>query len=166
MHGPTMRFIVNAQQARLNNIYKKYKKHPPMQPITSQSLRSIRNTPRQLHSLQQISMQHDTLPQHLVYKNELNRENVITLARNDETPWWWSEKIETCRSCFKCFKWKLYRYICWLIIEVISELFIFIVLYSVNFSAPCSFWVIFESKECVQICMHLCNSLANICICS
>jgi len=28
--------------------------------------------------------QHDTLPQHLVYKNELNREYVITLARNDE----------------------------------------------------------------------------------
>jgi len=30
--------------------------------------------------------QHDMLPQHLVYKNELNREYVITLARNDETP--------------------------------------------------------------------------------
>ena len=61
------------------------------------------------------------LPQHLVYKNELNREYVITLARNDETPWWWSEKIETCRSGFKCFKWKLYRCICWLIVEVILQ---------------------------------------------
>ena len=59
------------------------------------------------------------LPQHLVYKNELNREYVITLARNDETPWWWSEKIETCRSVLKCSKWKLYRCICWLIVEVI-----------------------------------------------
>ena len=58
------------------------------------------------------------LPQHLVYKNKLNREYVITLARNDKTPWWWSEKIETCRSGFKCFKWKLYRCICWLIVEV------------------------------------------------
>ena len=47
---------------------------------------SIRRTPSQLHSLQQIPTQHDTLPQHLVYKNELNREYVITLARNDETP--------------------------------------------------------------------------------
>ena len=50
------------------------------------SLRSIRRTPSQLHSLQQIPTQHDILPQHLVYKNELNREYVITLARNDETP--------------------------------------------------------------------------------
>ena len=72
----------------------------------------------QLHSLQQIPTQHDMLPQHLVYKNELNREYVITLARNGETPWWWSEKIETCRRGFKCFKWKLYRCICWLIFEV------------------------------------------------
>jgi len=54
-------------------------------------------TPIQLHSLQQIPTQHDNLPQHLVYKTELNREYVITLARNDETPWWWSEKIEICR---------------------------------------------------------------------
>ena len=60
---------------------------------------SIRRTPSQLHSLQQIPTQHDMLPQHLVYKNELNREYVITLARNDET-----QKIETCRSGFKCFK--------------------------------------------------------------
>jgi len=28
----------------------------------------------------------DTLLQHLLYKNELNREYLITLARNDETP--------------------------------------------------------------------------------
>jgi len=81
-------------------------------------LHSIRRTPSQLHSLQQIPTQHDMLPQHLVYKNELNREYVITLGRNDETPWWWSEKIETCRSGFNCFKWKLYRCICWLIVEV------------------------------------------------
>ena len=48
-------------------------------------LKRIRRTPSQLHSLQQIPTQHDMLPQHLVYKNELNREYVITLARNDET---------------------------------------------------------------------------------
>jgi len=62
------------------------------------------------------------LPQKLVYRNELNREYVITLARNDEIPRWWFEKIETYRvvlSDLKCFKWKLYRCICWLIVEVI-----------------------------------------------
>ena len=48
-------------------------------------VRRIRRTPSQLHSLQQIPTQHDMLPQHLVYKNELNHEYVITLARNDET---------------------------------------------------------------------------------
>jgi len=47
----------------------------------------VESVPSQLHSLQQIPTQHDTLPQHLVYKNELNRKYVITLARNDETPW-------------------------------------------------------------------------------
>jgi len=57
-----------------------------LQPITSTSLCSIRRTPGQLHSLQQIPTQHDMLPQHLVYKNEQNRECVITLARNDEIP--------------------------------------------------------------------------------
>ena len=85
-------------------------------------LRSIRRTPSQLHPLQQIPTQHDILPQHLVYRNELNREYVITLARNDETPCWWSETIKTCRSSFMCFKWKLYRCICWLIFEVRKRL--------------------------------------------
>jgi len=46
----------------------------------------VRRTPSQPHSLQQIPTQHDMLPQHLVYKNELNREYVLTLARNDGTP--------------------------------------------------------------------------------
>jgi len=49
-------------------------------------LRSIRRTPSQLHPLQHIPTQHDMLPQHIVYKNELNRGYIITLARNDETP--------------------------------------------------------------------------------
>jgi len=49
-------------------------------------LRTIRRTYSQIHSLQQIPTQHDMLPQHLVYKNEVNREYVITLARKDETP--------------------------------------------------------------------------------
>jgi len=54
--------------------------------LRSEGLRSIRSTPSQLHSLQQIPTQHCMLPQHLVYTNELNREYVIKLARNDETP--------------------------------------------------------------------------------
>jgi len=82
---------------------------------------SIRRTPSQLHSLQQIPTQPDMLPQQLVYKNEPNREHVITLARNDETPWWWSEKrskhVGVVLSVLKCFKWKLCRCICWLIVE-------------------------------------------------
>ena len=53
--------------------------------LRSPSLLSIRPSPSQLHSVQQIPTQHDMLPQHLVYKNELNREHIIILARNDET---------------------------------------------------------------------------------
>jgi len=78
--------------------------YPPTQPITSPSLRSIRRTPSQLHSLQHIPTQHDMLPQHLVCKNELNCEYCnITSAKNNKASWWWSDKIETCRSDFKCF---------------------------------------------------------------
>jgi len=68
---------------------------------------SIRRTPSQLHSLQQIPTQHDMLPQHLVYKNELNREYVITLARNDETPdddLKRSEYVGAILSALKCCK--------------------------------------------------------------
>ena len=54
--------------------------------LSSEGLRNIRPSPSQIHSLQHIPTQHDTLPQHLVYKNEPNREYVISLARNDETP--------------------------------------------------------------------------------
>ena len=52
-------------------------------------------------------MQHDMLPQHLVYKNELNREYVITLARNDETPdddLKRSEYVGAILSALKCCK--------------------------------------------------------------
>ena len=53
---------------------------------------------------QHIPTQHYMLPQHLVCKYELNCEHCnITLARN-KAPWWWSDKIETCRSVLKCFK--------------------------------------------------------------
>ena len=53
---------------------------------------------------QHIPTQHDMLPQHLICKYELNCEYCnITLARNN-APWWWSDKIETCRSVLKCFK--------------------------------------------------------------
>jgi len=55
--------------------------------------------------LQHIPTQHDMLPQQLVCKNELNCEYCnITLARNNKALWWWSDKIETCRSDFKCFE--------------------------------------------------------------
>ena len=53
---------------------------------------------------QHIPTQHDMLPQHLVGEYELNCEYCnITLARN-KAPWWWSDKIETCRSVLKCFE--------------------------------------------------------------
>jgi hypothetical protein len=52
----------------------------------------------------QIPTQHDMLPKHLVCKYELNCEYCnITLARN-KALWWWSDKIETCRSVLKCFE--------------------------------------------------------------
>jgi len=55
--------------------------------IASPSLRSIRHTPSQLHSQQRIPTQHDMLPQHHVYRNELNCECYnITLARRNIAP--------------------------------------------------------------------------------
>ena len=50
----------------------------------------------------------DMLPQHLICKYELNCEyGNINLARK-KAPWWWSDKIETCRSVLKVFYVKLY----------------------------------------------------------
>jgi len=46
----------------------------------------VRRTHSQLLSPQQIPAQHDMLPQHIVYKNELNCEYVITLARTTKLP--------------------------------------------------------------------------------
>jgi hypothetical protein len=61
---------------------------------------------------QHIPTQHDMPPQHLVCKYELNCEYCnISLARN-KAPWWWSDKIETCRSVLKCFKCVLGEIIC------------------------------------------------------
>ena len=86
----------------------------------SPSSRSIRRTPNQLLSLKHFPTQHDMLPQHLVRKNELNCEYCnITLARNNKAPWRWSDKIETCRSDFKCFMWNLCKCSFWLIIEML-----------------------------------------------
>jgi len=49
--------------------------------------RCIRRTPSQLLSQQRIPTQHDTLPQHLICKNELNCEYYnTTLARNNKAP--------------------------------------------------------------------------------
>ena len=63
---------------------------------------------------QHIPTQHDMLPQYLFCKYELNCEYCnIPLARN-KAPWWWSDKIETCRSVLKCFIWN-YMCIRWLI---------------------------------------------------
>ena len=64
--------------------------------------------------LHNIPTQHDMLPQHLICKYELNCEYCnITLARK-KALWWWSDKIETCRSVLKCFMWN-YMCIRWLI---------------------------------------------------
>jgi len=63
---------------------------------------------------QHIPTQHDMLPQHLVCKYELNCEYCnINLAKS-KAPWWWSDKIETCRSVLKRFMWN-YMCIRWLI---------------------------------------------------
>ena len=72
----------------------------------------LRRTPSQLLSLQHIHTQHDMLPQHLVCKYQLNCEYCnINLARN-KAPWWWSDKIETCRIILKCLKSILCEIIC------------------------------------------------------
>jgi len=70
---------------------------------------------------QHIRTQQDMLPQHIVCKYGLNCEHRnITLARN-KAPWWWSDKIEACRSVLKCFemflKYFMWNYMCirWLI---------------------------------------------------
>ena len=59
-----------------------------------------------LHSLRQIPTQHDMLPQHAVYKNELNREYVIILARtklpDDDLKS--SKHVGVVLSVLKCFK--------------------------------------------------------------
>ena len=74
---------------------------------------------------QHIPTQHDMLSQHLVCKYELNCEYCnITLTRN-KAPWWWSDKIETCRSVVKCFKIVLCEIMCafvgWLIEVMCTE---------------------------------------------
>ena len=63
---------------------------------------------------QHIPTQHDMLPQHLVCKYELNCEYCIITLTKKKAPWWWSDKIETCRSVLKCFMWN-YMCIRWLI---------------------------------------------------
>jgi len=36
--------------------------------------------------------------------NSVIFQNSVTLTRHRQTPWWWSIKIETCRSVPKCLK--------------------------------------------------------------
>ena len=57
---------------------------------------------------QHIPTQHDMLPQHLVCKYELNCEYCNIILAKNKAPWWWSDKIETCRSVLKVFYVKLY----------------------------------------------------------
>ena len=70
------------------------------------------------------STQHDVLPQHPVYKNELNCGcyNII-LARKNIAPWWLSKKDRNMLEWFEVFlivfMWNLCKCNCWLIIEVI-----------------------------------------------
>jgi len=62
---------------------------------------------------QHIPTQHDMLPLYLVCKYELNCEDRnITLAWN-KAPWYWSDKIETCRSVLKCFMWNCCVFVGW-----------------------------------------------------
>jgi len=65
---------------------------------------SIRRTPSQLHSLQQIPTQHDMMPQQHVYKNELNREYVITLTKLPDDDLKRSKHVGVVLSVLKCFK--------------------------------------------------------------
>jgi len=70
------------------------------------SLNIARRTPSHCSTTQ-----HDMLPQHLVCKYELNCEYCNTTLARNKALWWWSDKIEICRSVLKCFKWvymKLY----------------------------------------------------------
>jgi hypothetical protein len=81
------------------------------------------------------SYEHDTLPQHLVCNYELNCEySNISLARH-KAPWWWSDKIETCRSVLsvlKVFCVKLY------VLSLVNELKRFM-------SFPCRTQLVAES---------------------
>ena len=61
---------------------------------------------------QHIPTRHDMLPQHLVCKYQLNCEYCNIILARIKHPWWWSDKIETCRSVLKCFKSVLYEIIC------------------------------------------------------
>jgi len=64
------------------------------------------------------------MPQHHVYKNELNCECYnVTLARRNIAPWWWSKKVRNMSGVIlivlSVFMWNLCKCNCWLIIEVI-----------------------------------------------
>jgi len=86
---------------------------------------------------QHVPTQHDTLPQHLVWKYEFNCESCnMTLARN-KAPWWWSDKIETCRSVLKCFKSVLYEIICAFVGWEIEERAYVFTVYCLLFTVYC-----------------------------
>jgi len=75
--------------------------------LNTYTLCSIRRTPNQLHSLQQIPTRNDMLPQLHVYKSELNRENVIILAGTTKLPdddLKSSKYVGVVLSVLKCFK--------------------------------------------------------------
>jgi len=92
-----------------------------------------------------IPTQHDTLPQHLVRKYELNCEYCnITLARKN-APRWWSDKIEAFRSVLKCFKSTLCEIICafvgWRIEVILQKMHGATIRFTRrNFVWLCSYW--------------------------
>ena len=76
----------------------------------------IRRTPSQLHSQQHISTQHDMLPQHPVYKNELDnecynfsKEKHRSLMMDDLKR---TKHVGVFLSVFNCFMWNLYKLEC------------------------------------------------------
>jgi len=91
----------------------------------SPSLRSIRCTPSQLHSQQCIPTQHDMLPQHHVYRNELNCEcyNITSKLKHSSLMMIYKrlKHVGVILIVLSVFMWNLSKCNCWLIIEVILQ---------------------------------------------
>jgi len=56
-----------------------------------------------------------TAPQHnMICCHNTSLANTNWIVARNKAPWWWSDKIETCRIVLKCFMWN-YMCIRWLI---------------------------------------------------